>query len=698
MPDVWLKYIKLAEKIARGSFAQARATRSRAVTPPDDTIDLLLTPWSGVRPGAILKRLLKSIGGDFAKGPAPYLGAQTTLPRVAVSDTRVVVRANFNTLVCHIVPLSSWWQESFVDDKNYPEAFKRIVKDQNKPRGTDAEFARYFALVGFIDCLVRARSQNTIKRLAALADWLGSPDTDAEDATDVGDAIDVEDAGDVEDAREALDAASNLRTLTVVYWRARKLLWHAVEPASATTTEPSTPPAPTAGGATTDEDVELGIFLISLNRPATQSLYESRATTKADAAHRVFEIDTSNISFAVIDGGIDAGHPAFLDRAKRETADLGERLPDHDFCLKYSRVKATYDFTRLRALLAFAISIPSEVAPIERDKAILATLEEEAKQDDKKKLIAELYYEHWLAFHHLAVRGKNARDLDWEIVRPLIQIDHVLGKYKEPKTDHGTHVAGILAAYLPKRKAGRGNDRELSGMCRNLKLYDLRVFDDQGRSDEYTILSALEFLGWMNKDRANPVVHGANLSLALAHDVDSFACGQTPICDVCNYLVGAGTVIVAAAGNTGFENGAGPQKQSIGTGYRPISITDPGNADSVITVGSTHRRDPHLYGVSYFSARGPTGDGRRKPDILAPGEKITSTIPGDALLQRMDGTSMAAPHVSGAAAMLMARYPELIGRPLRIKQILMDTATDLKREPSFQGAGLVDVLRALQSV
>jgi len=101
--------------------------------------------------------------------------------------------------------------------------------------------------------------------------------------------------------------------------------------------------------------------------------------------------------------------------------------------------------------------------------------------------------------------------------------------------------------------------------------------------------------------------------------------------------------------------------------------------------------------VSYFSARGPTGDGRRKPDILAPGEKITSTIRGGRS-QRMDGTSMAAPHVSGAAALLMARYPELIGQPLRIKEILKSSATDLNREPSFQGAGLLDVLRALQSV
>ncbi len=156
-----------------------------------------------------------------------------------------------------------------------------------------------------------------------------------------------------------------------------------------------------------------------------------------------------------------------------------------------------------------------------------------------------------------------------------------------------------------------------------------------------------------------------------------------------------GIIVVAAAGNNGylqFVTTTGPQE-----GYHSISITDPGNTESVITVGATHRDSAHLYGVSYFSSRGPTGDGRVKPDLVAPGEKIVSTIPEGAT-KRMDGTSMAAPHVSGAAALLLARYGELVGRPVRIKEILCKTATDLGRERYFQGAGMVDALRALQSV
>jgi subtilisin family serine protease len=197
----------------------------------------------------------------------------------------------------------------------------------------------------------------------------------------------------------------------------------------------------------------------------------------------------------------------------------------------------------------------------------------------------------------------------------------------------------------------------------------------------------------LNANKGRLVVHGVNLSLSMLHKVQSFACGCTPVCDEATRLVKAGIVVVAAAGNSGIgNNGVGAASD-----YRDISITDPGNAEAAITVGSTHSSMPHRFGVSYFSSRGPTGDGRMKPDLVAPGEGILSTIPGGKAAV-MDGTSQAAPHVSGAAALLMARHVELRGNPERVKEVLCGTATDLRRERTFQGAGMVDILRALQSV
>jgi len=143
-----------------------------------------------------------------------------------------------------------------------------------------------------------------------------------------------------------------------------------------------------------------------------------------------------------------------------------------------------------------------------------------------------------------------------------------------------------------------------------------------------------------------------------------------------------------------------------------MTINDPGNAALAITVGATHRDAPHGYGVSYFSSKGPTGDGRAKPDLVAPGERITSCAagrnlaavvaggvpPDTAVYVEETGTSMAAPHVSGAVAALLSVRREFIGRPDRVKQIILDAATPLGRNTDFEGAGLLDLMRALQSV
>jgi subtilisin family serine protease len=158
---------------------------------------------------------------------------------------------------------------------------------------------------------------------------------------------------------------------------------------------------------------------------------------------------------------------------------------------------------------------------------------------------------------------------------------------------------------------------------------------------------------------------------------------------------------VVAAGNTGYARFSSWER-STSAGL-VMSINDPGNADRAITVGSTHRGSPHTYGVSFFSSKGPTGDGRLKPDLVAPGERITSAskaTPGGPRAAYSDesGTSFAAPHVSGAIAAFLSARPEFITYPDEVKKIVVESAVSLGRERTFQGSGLVDVMRALQSV
>ena len=200
------------------------------------------------------------------------------------------------------------------------------------------------------------------------------------------------------------------------------------------------------------------------------------------------------------------------------------------------------------------------------------------------------------------------------------------------------------------------------------------------------------------------------MSLGYNFEPEWFACGQSPLCVEVDRLVKTGVVVVVAAGNTGY----GTLKSTIGatTAGMALTINDPGNSDLAITVGSTHRDMPHVYGVSYFSSKGPTGDGRIKPDLVAPGEKIISAATGSLKnegakgvkdIQSVDyvetsGTSMAAPHVSGVIAAFLSVRTEFIGKAERVKEIFVSTATDLRRDRYFQGSGLVDLMRAIQSV
>jgi hypothetical protein len=134
------------------------------------------------------------------------------------------------------------------------------------------------------------------------------------------------------------------------------------------------------------------------------------------------------------------------------------------------------------------------------------------------------------------------------------------------------------------------------------------------------IIAAIDRIQTINNYGRNIRIHGVNMSVGYEFDPSWFACGQSPVCAEVNRLVRTGVVVVIAAGNTGY--GVLNSEQRPTGGGMMVTINDPGNADLAITVGSTHREAPHTYGVSYFSSKGPTGDGRMKPDLVAPGELL----------------------------------------------------------------------------
>jgi len=667
LPDVWLAY----------------------GLEPGKARDLLLTPNADSSPAILAYHLRERLKGEKTiEGYEEREKLWPSRPEVAYNQTTVVARLHFHELIRVALPLSRWWKEYLhqggkgahpVKQFKNPEMRKALfwvtveaVKDERYQEGEGkllsanmVWLARMIGIIALANKLVatdekyrRARAATKPEKLlAAMEKWGKDPKSVVGAAFELLHGLEdpwPDDAPEGESPAESADG------------------------------EKGGGKSEEAGDTSPERELLAPcLWSINRNRKSEVSIYESVPTIKADASRRLFEVTGKGICWAVLDSGIDATHPAFRKR-KTEDADpffeepfALEKGTFRSWWKNNTRVRATYDFTKIRKLLS---ADPDSLDGVPRemlDKATSLGL----KRDLKKAL-------------------KFGREIDWELLEPLLKIEHDEGylEHSIPKHHHGSHVAGIIAADWPGSEEDSRQD--FLGVCPEIELYDLRVLDQNGAGREFPIMAALQFIRYLNQ-RRNLVrdlmeVHGANLSFSIKHDVANYACGRTPVCEESERLVNSGVAVVAAAGNQGraqYVTATG----AVDDGYRPISITDPGNADAVITVGATHRRDPHTFGVSYFSSRGPTGDGRLKPDLVAPGEKIKGPTP-NRRAEYKDGTSMAAPHVSGAAAMLMARHSELVGQPARIKQILCDTATDLGRERYFQGHGLVDTLRALQSV
>jgi len=412
------------------------------------------------------------------------------------------------------------------------------------------------------------------------------------------------------------------------------------------------------------------VYRIWEDQQIATTLTKSVSTVKADAAQRAFQATGEGIVWAVLDSGIQGDHPHFAQTQPQFSADVLQPVVHLDFT-----------------------------------------------PDGK---------------------AKNPPQMEGEL--PKSHATALLDRF-----GHGTHVAGIIAggwtSANPEGELVVGTEmrdeltnnaipqrseklKSICGIAPKTKLVSLKVIADipgsgdvkqiPGQGKVSWLLMAIDQIQQWNLYGKRLLVHGVNMSLGYEFDPRWFACGQSPLCVEVNRLVRSGVAVVVSAGNGGYSSvvtaSGAPEAR-----YSEMNITDPGNSDLAVTVGSTHREMPHTYGVSYFSSRGPTGDGRMKPDILAPGERIISCAAGlekqkynsvatagsslpPVLYCEQTGTSMAAPHVSGAIAAFLSVRREFIGEPEKVKTIFLENAIDLNRQRNFQGAGMVDLMKVLQAV
>ncbi len=238
----------------------------------------------------------------------------------------------------------------------------------------------------------------------------------------------------------------------------------------------------------------------------------------------------------------------------------------------------------------------------------------------------------------------------------------------EDHVGHGTHVASIAAG------TGAKSGGKYKGVAPGAKILAGKVLDDTGSGDDSGILAGMEWAAEQGADVVNLSLGGMDTP-----EIDPLEA------EVNKLSAEKGMLFAIAAGNSG-----------------PESIGSPGSADAALTVGAVDKKDV----LAPFSSTGPRlGDGAIKPDVTAPGVDITAAAaPGSLIDQEVgekppgyltiSGTSMATPHVAGAAAILKQQHPTWTYAEL--KGALTGSAKGGKYNPFEQGAGRIQVDKAIK--
>ncbi len=210
---------------------------------------------------------------------------------------------------------------------------------------------------------------------------------------------------------------------------------------------------------------------------------------------------------------------------------------------------------------------------------------------------------------------------------------------------HGTHVSGTIAAI--------NNNLGVVGVAPDVQIYALKVLDSQGNAKWSTIAKAIDW-AITNKLQVLNMSFGGNQ-------------GSKTVEKALNKAYNSGMILIASSGNTGDTT----------------NVFYPANYSSVIAVGATDQNN----NIAAFSNRGT------KIELVAPGVDIESTYPGNGY-RVLSGTSMAAPHVTGVAALLWSIDPKLTN--LQVREKLRQSTTDLGLPglDMVYGYGLVNALLA----
>ncbi len=241
------------------------------------------------------------------------------------------------------------------------------------------------------------------------------------------------------------------------------------------------------------------------------------------------------------------------------------------------------------------------------------------------------------------------------------------GEGLEDTNGHGTHVASTIGG------SGAGGNGKYKGVAPECVFYIAKVLGGDGSGSFSAVMGGID---WAVQQGVQVI----NLSLGTSSNCD----GTDAIAVFCDAAVQAGVCVCVAAGNSGPG---------------PGTLGSPACARLVMTIGATDKFDD----IANFSSRGPTLDGRVKPDICFPGVHITAARAREARIGTpasepgysiLSGTSMATPHAAGACALLLEANPTY--SPQQVKDALMNSAKNLGLDANTQGKGRGDVLAAFK--